>query len=109
VRERLEAERVAAVERVGALRRDLDRLIQASVGANADDEHDPEGATIAFERAQLAALLQAAERRLSDVDGAVARLAAGSYGSCEHCGRPIPASRLEARPTTTTCRDCASR
>jgi RNA polymerase-binding transcription factor DksA len=105
--ERLVAERAGAAERVVTLRRDLDRLMEASAGANADDEHDPEGATIAFERAQLAALLAAAEQRLSDVDGAVARLAAGGYGRCERCGRPIPADRLAARPTTTTCRACA--
>ena len=62
VRGVLAAERAEVVGRIAALRADLDRLIQDSVGANADDEHDPEGATIAFERAQLSSVLEAAER-----------------------------------------------
>jgi RNA polymerase-binding transcription factor DksA len=105
---RLAAERAEAAERIASLRADLDRLIQASVGANADDEHDPEGATIAFERAQLAALLAAAQQRRADLDSATARLAEGSYGRCDRCGQPIPADRLAARPTTTTCVPCAT-
>jgi DnaK suppressor protein len=105
---RLAAERAAAAEQVAALARDLDRMIQASAGTNADDEHDPEGATIAFERAQLAAVLAAARRRLADLDRATARLAAGTYGHCETCGRPIPPARLLARPAATTCLDCAA-
>jgi DnaK suppressor protein len=102
------AEKADAAERIAALTEDLDRLMQASVGANADDEHDPEGTTIAFERAQLAALLDASRRRLTELDGAAARLAAGSYGRCESCGEPISADRLAARPTTTTCVTCAA-
>jgi DnaK suppressor protein len=101
-------ERVDSAERITALSGDLDRLIQSSEGANIDDEHDPEGATIAFERAQLAALLAASERRLVDLDAAIARLAAGTYGSCQTCGRPIPANRLAARPATPTCLACAA-
>lgn len=106
VRRRLAAERAEAVERVGALTADLDRLMQSSVGTNADDEHDPEGATIAFERAQLAALLTAARDRLTDLDRAADRLAAGRYGRCEVCHRPIPPERLAARPTAATCVGC---
>jgi RNA polymerase-binding protein DksA len=105
----LATERDAVVERIGELRRELDQLIQASVGDNADDEHDPEGATIAFERAQLASVLEASEQRLTEIDRTIASLAAGTYGRCEVCGRPIGAERLAARPSATTCVDCASR
>ena len=104
----LAAGKAEAVERIAALTDDLDRLIESSVGANADDEHDPEGATIAFERAQLAALLAASRRRLADLDRATARLAAGTYGRCEACGEPISPDRLAARPTTATCVRCAT-
>ena len=104
----LAAEKANAAERIASLTDDLDRLIQSSVGANADDEHDPEGATIAFERAQLAALLASSRRRLADLDRATARLAAGAYGRCEHCSELISADRLAARPTTTTCVRCAT-
>lgn len=105
----LAAERADVLERIAALTDDLDRLIQASVGTNADDEHDPEGATIAFERAQLAALLDAARSRLAELDQAAVRLATGTYDRCESCGGPIGAERLAARPTATTCVRCARR
>jgi DnaK suppressor protein len=108
VRGVLAAERAGVVGRIAELRRELDRLIEDSVGANADDEHDPEGTTIAFERAQLSSLLEAAGLRLAEIDRTVASLDAGTYGLCERCGQPIPAERLVARPTATTCVTCAS-
>ena len=65
VRDVLEAERADVGGRIAELRRELDQLIQDSVGANADDEHDPEGATIAFERAQMSSVLEASGLGLS--------------------------------------------
>jgi DnaK suppressor protein len=103
----LERERAAAQAQLDALTGELEAVVAASRGSNADDEHDPEGATIAFERQQLAALLDATRRRLDDVDAALARRAAGTYGTCESCGRPIAAARLQARPAARTCIDCA--
>jgi DnaK suppressor protein len=75
----------------------------ARADANSDDEHDPEGATIGFERSQADALRAALQRRLTEVDAALARVAAGTYEVCAVCGEPIPAARLEARPTTDRC------
>ena len=89
------------------LTRDLARIVEASESSNADDEHDPEGSTIAFERAQLTALLDAAHRRLADVDHVLERLEAGDDGACERCGSPIGAERLQARPAARLCIDCA--
>src|SRR4051812_41758349 len=86
---------------------DLHGLIEASRSSNADDEHDPEGATIAFERAQLTAVLQATRRQVADLDRALARVGDGTYGICERCGDPIPAARLAARPSARTCVACA--
>jgi len=100
----LRAEAQAQVER---LDRELLALFEASRSSNADDEHDPEGSTIAFERAQLTALLAAGRRRIADLDDALDRSAAGTYGTCERCGRPIPAERLAARLFATTCVACA--
>ena len=80
----------------------------ASAESNADDEHDPEGATIGFERAQLSALLEQSRARLVELDRALERVAAGTYGACEACGQPIAAGRLEARPTARTCVACAT-
>jgi DnaK suppressor protein len=103
----LAAERAAALAQIDALTAEFDAVVDASRQSNADDEHDPEGATIAFERQQLAALLDSTRRRLADVEAALARREAGSYGICEGCGRPIAPGRLDARPAARTCIDCA--
>jgi DnaK suppressor protein len=105
----LEAERRAVIERLAALERDFNGIVEAAGQANADDEHDPEGATIAFERQHIAALLDQARDQLRQVEEAIARLNVGRYGECEKCRRPIGADRLGARPTATTCIDCAGR
>ncbi|MGH2688294.1 MAG: TraR/DksA family transcriptional regulator, partial [Actinomycetota bacterium] len=71
-------------------------------------ERDPEGTTIAFERAQVAALADRARVRLADLERALERVDAGDHGRCEVCGRPIPAERLAARPTARTFVTCAA-
>ncbi len=96
-----------AVASLDGLRVDFGSIVEASADSNADDEHDPEGSTIAFERAQVVALIEQAEERLSEIKAAQARIADGSYGTCEVCGEPIVAARLEARPTARTCVDHA--
>jgi DnaK suppressor protein len=105
----LAKERQAALDRLAALERDFSAIVEATDQANADDEHDPEGATIAFERQHVAALLDQARRQLAQVDAAIGRLNAGKYGRCERCGQPITAARLAARPAATTCIRCAGR
>ena len=108
-RELLEAERRRTTERLAALRGDYRGFVEASKDSNADDEHDPEGATIAFERSQVGALVRQAEEHLAEIDAALARVDDGSYGICAVCGRPIPPERLEVRPTATACVACAGR
>lgn len=101
--ERLRAERDEVRARLANMTRDLRSLFAAAEGSNADDEHDPEGQTIAYERSQLSALIQAAQERLAGIEAATVRLQQGAYGTCDVCGQPIPAARLEARPTARTC------
>jgi RNA polymerase-binding transcription factor DksA len=103
----LQAERDAVRAQIEALTREFDGVVAASRSSNADDEHDPEGATIAFERQQVVALLDAARRRLADVEAALERRDTGGYGVCEVCGRPIAAERLAVRPSARTCVACA--
>ena len=93
---------------VADLERSHEEVVAAARDANADDEHDPEGATLAFEREQLAALLAQARRRVEDLRSAIERTETGAYGRCESCGEPIGAARLEARPTARTCIASAS-
>ena len=108
-RERLVAERERARERVAALERDFAGLAEAASSAGTDDEHDPEGATLAFERQHAAALLDAAREQVAALDAALARLAAGRYGVCARCGQPVGDDRLAARPAALTCVRCAAR
>ena len=105
----LRAERSRTLARIATLTGEFDGIVSASADANTDDEHDPEGATIAFERAQVGTLLDQARRHLADIDRAVADLDRGTYGLCERCGRPISAARLAALPVARTCIDCARR
>ncbi len=105
--ELMAAERACTAVRIARLERDLEEVFAATSGANTDDEHDPEGATIAFERAQLITLLEHARRRQLELEHAQERLDAGTYGTCEGCGQQIPPGRLAARPASTRCVACA--
>ena len=68
----LAADRERTVRRMAALGRDVTSIVETTqLGAN-DDEHDPEGSTIAFERSQASALLASATTHLNDVDAALA-------------------------------------
>ena len=107
--ERLAAERADTVERLSGLERELRGIIESADTAGTDDEHDPEGATIAFERQHVAALLSQVREHLRQIDAAIRKLAEGSYGRCERCGQDIGAARLAARPAATRCMSCASR
>src|SRR3954447_12393356 len=87
----------------------FDEIVDSSALANLDDEHDPEGATVAFERAQVSELLERARAQLVEIDAALHRLDRGGYGRCERCGTTIPAERLDAQPATRVCVGCAAR
>ena len=105
----LRAERERTAAQIAALTADFDGMVAAAESSNTDDEHDPEGATIAFERAQVMAVLEHSQSRLAEIDHALERLAAHSYGTCERCGQQIAPERLVARPSATTCITCAAR
>jgi RNA polymerase-binding protein DksA len=107
-RELLAAARAETVARLAGLEREFQGILESAGSAGDDDEHDPEGATVAFERQHVAALLDQAREQLAQIDRAEQRLAEGSYGVCERCGQPIGAERLAARPVATVCIRCAS-
>jgi DnaK suppressor protein len=93
----------------GALARQRDGIVEASEFTGHDDEHDPEGVTIAFERAQVQALLRQAQDDLADLDRATERVRSGVYEVCERCGGPIAEGRLVALPATRICITCANK
>jgi DnaK suppressor protein len=108
-RDSLLAERARTLSRVAALDREFAGIAEAASEPGTDDEHDPEGATLAFERQHTAALLARAREQITEIDAAIGRLDAGTYGVCVRCGRPIGRERLAARPAAATCVRCARR
>ena len=104
---RLSLTTVVVVEQAAELDRSFADIAASVDTANTDDEHDPEGATLAFERAQVVSLLEEARGQLDALDDAMARMDVGTYGVCERCGGAIGGERLAALPGTRTCVDCA--
>ena len=102
----LAAARERTLARLAALEREFGGIVAAARDASTDDEHDPEGATLAYERQHVAALADAARADLAEIEAALARLADGSYGTCQACGASISAARLAARPAARTCVGC---
>lgn len=108
---RLQAARSEALRRIAELEREFAGIVASAADGSSggDDEHDPEGATVAFERQHIAALLEQARSHLAAIDAAARKLEAGCYGQCDTCGEPIGAARLAARPAALTCIRCAAR
>ncbi len=97
-----------AAARVDKLETELDNLARARRDGSDDDEHDPEGVPLSTEWSRLVGLLQSARSEAAEVESALLRLEAGTYGVCSQCGKTIPVERLEARPFADRCVPCAS-
>jgi RNA polymerase-binding transcription factor len=107
--ELIERTRAALKEQRTQLRREI-----AEQGA------DPDGNDVSFiddagfsdrshstqERSRVISLVEALRSNLAEVDRALGRIDAGTYGSCERCGKPIDPARLEARPEAGLCIEC---
>jgi len=104
---RLNELRTTTIRRAASLVSSFDGIVEATSDVATDDEHDPEGHTIAWERQQIAALLDEARITLTDIDAAEQRLDDGLYGTCTTCGIEIAGERLVALPATPTCVNCA--
>ncbi len=109
VRESLEARLREIDAQLARLDADEASLRSDRADATADDEHDPEGSTLSGEWQRVDALRRARLDERAEVERALARVDAGTYGACVGCGRPIPPARLEARPMATMCVECAAR
>jgi DnaK suppressor protein len=104
----LEQLRDEARTHIAGLGADVDAVIASASSTTGDDEHDPEGSTIGFERAQALAQVERAEGRLAEIDAALTRIADGTYGRCTRCRAAIGTERLQARPAAALCVRCAS-
>lgn len=107
VRAAIELERGRTIDQIASLERIFASIVEAAELTSTDDEHDPEGATIAYERAQVSALLRQARDDLVALDDSVERIDSGTIETCEACGGPIALARLIALPSTRLCISCA--
>ena len=107
----LNSDRYQTLAQLAQLEREFAAIVTSTSegSAGGDDEHDPEGATVAFERQHIAALLARAQAHLTAVDAALRKFDAGRYEICDTCGGQIGAERLAARPAALTCVRCAAK
>jgi RNA polymerase-binding protein DksA len=70
------------------------------------DNHLADTATETYDRELDYTLEENSEHVLADINAALERIEAGTYGICMNCGKPIGEERLEARPWATLCIDC---
>lgn len=82
---------------------------QASEGSESSDNHVADPSVVAVEREIDSTLGGSAESVLAAIDAALARIDAGTFGTCTSCGQPIGDERLTARPHTELCIDCKRR
>lgn len=107
-RARLERRRAELIEELAAHHRAVLEVQRLRADRSDDDEHDPEGAPLSAEWTRVEGAHRAAGERLRAVEEALGSVDAGRYGVCERCGEPIPAGRLEVRPTATRCVGCVA-
>jgi DnaK suppressor protein len=106
IREELVEERATLLAQV----RDLDAEADVNNWREGGFDDDPADAgSASFERETAQSLSKHARSLLSQIDDAMRRMDAGSYGTCERCGETIEVARLEALPYATLCMDCKRR
>jgi DnaK suppressor protein len=67
-----------------------------------------DGTTEAVERLNRVGTARELGAMLQDVERALVKIEDGTYGICDRCGRLIPEARLDARPWSVLCVDCAA-
>jgi RNA polymerase-binding transcription factor len=103
------AETVLQEERVRVVRQMKDLGADESgelTGAIDYGDAFADGGAATAERTEVLGLVESLKHRLDDIDRALGKIAAGTYGTCENCGKQIGQDRLEFRPTSTFCVDC---
>ena len=108
-RNALEGERTTYLEQAQSLRAEAESLVQEMEPGDIQfDDESGEGGTITVDRERDLALSAQAMAAVEEIDHALAKMANGTYGLCENCGRLIPKQRLEALPFARLCIDCKS-
>ena len=108
-RAELVAERASYVEQAESLRLEAEMLAEdMEPGDIQFDEESGEGDTLGVERERDLLLSAQARAAVDEIDRALAKMDAGTYGVCERCGQPIPKARLKALPYASLCVACKS-
>jgi DnaK suppressor protein len=108
-RAELIAERQSYVAAAESLRLEAEALAEdMEPGDIQFDEESGEGDTLNVERERDLALSAQARAAVDEIDRALAKMDAGTYGVCERCGNPIPKARLKALPYAALCVACKS-
>jgi DnaK suppressor protein len=105
-RTRLLAERERVLAEVAVLQDDLSHSIEESFDEDGNDSHLADSATETVDREIEQSLGDNAEHLLTNIDEALSRIDAGTYGSCVRCGKPIGDERLAALPYAAKCIEC---
>ncbi|HUD81002.1 MAG TPA: TraR/DksA family transcriptional regulator [Streptosporangiaceae bacterium] len=107
LRDQLAAEVAALRTDIGRAEADVASRLGDAVGDAGDDQADVGAKT--FEREHELALTHNARELLAQNERAIARIEAGTYGTCESCGEAIGKARLQAFPRATLCVTCKQR
>lgn len=98
-----------ARQQLQALRADFRQRLD-TIHAHARNPLEPDSSEQAAQLGNVAvvsALEAEAASEIAAIDAALARIVAGTYGTCSRCGKPIAAARLAARPASAECVDCS--
>ncbi len=107
--ELLRAERDNYLHQAEELRAQAEALaLEHEPGDVQFDEEGGEGGTANVDRELDLHLSAQAQAAIEEIDAALAKIAAGTYGRCESCGSEIPRARLEALPHARLCVSCKS-
>lgn len=107
-RRQLEDEKARLLHAVGFLEKENPGSISDELGELAEggmDNHLGDTATAMYDRELDEGLEEGAKETLVEIDAALQRIEAGTYGDCEVCGKPIAAERLAAIPWARLCID----
>ncbi len=105
VRDTLESERVRLQAAIGGVNHEGSLEEETGDLSIGSDDHIADSATDTYMRELDDGLEENAEHLLDEVNAALARLDAGTYGKCSKCGREIPEARLQAIPWASLCLD----
>jgi RNA polymerase-binding protein DksA len=96
-------------ERIVTQLRELGAAVDMDDDGELDyDENFADSAQVTAERGEVDAITGTLRETLTEIDAAVAKIDAGTYGTCDNCGKEIGAARLDAMPMATLCVECAS-